>query len=120
MLEQAALAEFMRSGRFERHIKRMRKVYAGRRDALLSALHDELSDVATIGPHHSGLNVLVSLDIPLSEDDVVARAARAEIGLRGASPAYTIPPPHPTFLVGFGGMAEDDIREGIRRLAQVL
>ena len=37
-LEQAALADFIREGHLERHIRRMRRVYKRRRDALLEAL----------------------------------------------------------------------------------
>ena len=37
-LEQLVLARLLESGRFDRHLRRMRKVYAGRRDALVEAL----------------------------------------------------------------------------------
>ena len=39
-LDQLALAALLESGRYDRHLRRMRKVYAGRRAALLPALHD--------------------------------------------------------------------------------
>ena len=37
-LEQLVLARLLESGRFDRHLRRMRKVYAGKRDALVEAL----------------------------------------------------------------------------------
>ena len=36
-LEQLVLARLIESGRFDRHLRRMRKVYAGKRDALVDA-----------------------------------------------------------------------------------
>ena len=43
--DQHTLAAFMRTGGFERHISRSRKVYQARRDALMAALDRELADL---------------------------------------------------------------------------
>lgn len=120
ILEQSALAEFMRSGDFERHIRRMRRLYRGRRDALIAALSDVFGERAIIGKRHGGLNVLVSLDVRLSEMQVTKRATEAGVGLRPASPYYADPPAHPSFLVGFGALTEERIREGIELLGQIV
>jgi GntR family transcriptional regulator/MocR family aminotransferase len=42
--EQAMLAEFMRTRKFDRHIRRMRKLYGERRAALLGALEEAFGD----------------------------------------------------------------------------
>ncbi len=120
MLEQAALAEFLRSGDFERHIRRMRRLYAARRNALVGALSEFFGDEVTLGERQGGLSMLVTLDVPLSEGDVASRAAQAGIGLRVASPYYAIPPARPTFLMGFGAMSEERICQGVRRLAETI
>ncbi|MDQ2744250.1 MAG: PLP-dependent aminotransferase family protein [Chloroflexota bacterium] len=120
MLEQAGLAEFLRAGDFERHIRRMRRLYALRRDALISALGEAFGDRVTIGERHGGLNVLVSLDAAMSETRVVEVAAEAGIGLRAASPYYAHPPEVPTFLMGFGAVPEGRIREGVQQLSLAL
>jgi GntR family transcriptional regulator/MocR family aminotransferase len=116
ILEQAALAQFMRSGDFERHIRKMRRLYRSRRDALVQALSRELGDRVAIGERHGGLNMLVMLDLRMSDEKVVERAAEAGVGLRSAAPYYADPPPRPTFLMGFGEMAEEQIRHGVKRL----
>ncbi len=120
MLEQAALAEFLRSGDFERHIRRMRRLYAARRDALVAALTETFGDTARIGERHGGLNMLVTLDTLLDEAAVTQQAGDAGIGLRPASAYYTVPPERPTFLMGFGAMPEARIHEGMWRLANVI
>jgi GntR family transcriptional regulator/MocR family aminotransferase len=119
MLEQAALAEFMRSGDFERHIRRMRRLYRLRRDALVAALTETFGQRVTVGERHGGLNVLVTLDLLIGDRDLALRAASASIGLRPASPYYAHPPEQPTFLMGFAALPEKEIRVGIRELARV-
>ncbi|MGI8825440.1 MAG: PLP-dependent aminotransferase family protein [Chloroflexota bacterium] len=120
MLEQGALAQFMRNGDFERHIRRMRRLYRTRRDALVGALSDTFGSAAAVGEHHGGLNLLVTLNWRLSEDDVIARAHAVGVGLRGASSHYSVPPPSATLLLGFGALPEEDIRQGVRLLGSVL
>ena len=39
-LEQVVLARLIQTGRFDRHLRRMRKICAGKRDALLTALNE--------------------------------------------------------------------------------
>lgn len=42
--EQAALADFIAEGHLERHIRRMRRIYGGRRDALVESLQRHFGD----------------------------------------------------------------------------
>ncbi|GAC1471786.1 MAG: PLP-dependent aminotransferase family protein [Chloroflexota bacterium] len=120
MLEQATLAEFMQAGDFERHIRRMRRLYRGRRDTLVTALVQTFGNRVTIGERHGGLNVLVTLDVRLSEPEVLRRAAAAGIGLRSAAAYYRTPPSKPTFLIGFSTLSEDSIRLGVMELGAAL
>lgn len=120
MLEQLALVAFMRSGGFERHIRRMRRLYRSRRDALVAALDDAFGARAHVGERHGGLNVLVRLDLNVSADVAATRAAQAGIALRPVSSYYEHSPAHPTFLMGFAAVPEDTIAEGIGLLAQIL
>jgi GntR family transcriptional regulator/MocR family aminotransferase len=117
---QATLAEFLHSGDYERHIRRMRRVYARRREALYTALHGEFGSCVSIGQCQGGLSVLVTLDLPRSDVALAQAAAQAGIALRPASLYFMHPPRHPTFLIGFGGMDEHRIHEGIARLASIL
>lgn len=120
LLEQAALAEFMRAGDYERHIRKMRRLYRSRRDQLVASLTEAFGDRVDIGPRHGGLNLLVSFDVSGSDEEVALRAADAGVGLRPASPYFLHPPKRPSFLLGFAALPEADIREGIRRLAGAL
>src|SRR5207302_6446877 len=48
-LEQLALAALIESGRYDRHLRRMRGVYAGRRDTLIEALAEHAPRVSLRG-----------------------------------------------------------------------
>jgi len=120
MLEQAALAEFMRSGDFERHIRRMRRLYRARRDALVMSLSREFGDRVSIGERHGGLNVLVAFDVGLDEREMIRRAALSGVGLGSAARYYASPPLTPTFLMGFAAIGEDGMRDAVKRLKAAL
>jgi GntR family transcriptional regulator/MocR family aminotransferase len=119
LLEQAALAQFILSGEFERHIRRMRRLYRSRRDALISTLSTRFGDSVEVGERHGGLNVLVALHIKNSDVDLVGRAASEGLGLRAASPYFATPPARPTFLLGFAGIPESDIDKAVAVLLRV-
>jgi GntR family transcriptional regulator/MocR family aminotransferase len=120
MLEQLALVAFMQSGAFERHIRRMRRLYRSRRDALVVALGESFGDRVQVGERHGGLNILVGLDLGVSAEVAAGQAAAAGIALRPVSSYYVRSPARATFLMGFAAVHEDTITEGIRLLAHVL
>ena len=71
VIEQAALAEFMRARRLDSHLRRMRKLYGGRRAVLLEALSASFPGASAFGDA-AGLHVAV--DFP----DMVFDASFAE------------------------------------------
>ena len=122
-LEQLALAEFLSAGHFDRHLRRMRRRHAARRTALLDALESRLADVAEVVGTGGGIHMLVRLRRRLSPRrlrELVERAAAADVGVHTDERCHLTSPRRPGLLLGFGRLEEDEIREGIRRLAVVL
>ncbi|MFX1764504.1 PLP-dependent aminotransferase family protein [Paraburkholderia sp. A1RI-2L] len=74
--EQAALADFIESGRYARHLRRMRKLYETRRDGLVAAIEKHLAGLMTVSADAGGMHLSVRLDAPLA-DVAVSEAARA-------------------------------------------
>lgn len=120
LLEQLALAEFIRSGEYERHIRKMRRIYRHRRDVLVECLDATFHDRVSIGGRHGGLNILVALDTPMREADILAQARAAGIGLQGAGAYFSKPPERPHLLLGFAGLDEAHIRGGVLLLAGIV
>ena len=121
--EQAVLAAFIAESHFERHLARMRRLYAARQAALAEALASELDGIARRDPATTaaGLHLLVGFDVPFTEEQLVARAATAGVALDPAGGCYlAAAPPLPSALVGYAMMPEARIRDGVRALARAL
>lgn len=112
-LLQAVLADFLAEGHFGAHVRRMRALYHERRDALLEA-------GATLGPVEAGFHA--TLHLPAGTDDVAVarRAAARGIEVQPLSRFYAGSTVTPGLVLGFAGIAPEAIREGMRRLAEVL
>ncbi|MCC6382065.1 MAG: PLP-dependent aminotransferase family protein [Dehalococcoidia bacterium] len=120
LLYQAVLALFIDEGHFERHLRRMRRVYERRRARLLEAFAECFGDRACVTGTESGMHVLVHLAEIEDADAFIHRARDAGVGVYSAAGYYTVaPPPGACFLVGYSSVSEDGIREGVHRLAAI-
>ncbi|HEY7487057.1 MAG TPA: PLP-dependent aminotransferase family protein [Streptosporangiaceae bacterium] len=119
-LEQLVLARLIESGRFDRHLRRMRKIYAGKRDALVAALAEHAPAVGVSGLA-AGFHAVAHLGDGANEAEVVAQAQALGVGLYGMSPNRSTKAANPPQLVlGFGTLSERAIQEGIARVGKVL
>ena len=119
-LEQLVLAWLIESGRFDRHLRRMRKIYAGKRDALVAALSEHAPDVRLSGLA-AGFHAVAHLALGASEAAVVVAARTRGVGIYGMSANRSTKSPVPPQLVlGFGNLSERSIVDGITRLAPLL
>lgn len=122
VLEQDALADFIGSGAFERHLRRSRTRIGARRAALLAALQRELGDAVEVSGANAGMHLVVWLRDVLAPQlgALVRAAADAGIGIYPVSAYYDAPPPRAGLLLGYAALDEREIRIGIERLAQLL
>ena len=101
-LEQLALAAMIESGRYDRHLRQMRGVYAARRDALLESLDKHAPHVLLQGLA-AGFHAVAHLPDDAGEASIVAGARDRSIGLYGMSsyrPSGRSGPPQ--LVLGFG------------------
>ncbi len=75
-LEQLALATMIESGRFDKHLRRMRAVYAGRRQTLIDAIGEHAPAVVLQGLA-AGIHLVARLPDTADELAVAARGSRA-------------------------------------------
>lgn len=119
-LTQAAVADFITEGYFDRHLRRLRRVYGRRRRILASALQNELPCAVTFSSEPAGLHIMLNLPAHYDEARVVRDAAEAGVGVYRGAAYHLEPDPPPSILLGFSGLTELQLREGVRRLASVL
>jgi GntR family transcriptional regulator/MocR family aminotransferase len=121
-IEQLAFADLIREGHLERHVRRMRVKLAARRAALLDAVERALGDRAAVLGESAGLHVLLRLHTLPARDAARLRAGCRErgVGVYPAAHFYATPPRHAELLLGYGGLTERQIRDGVARLAAAL
>jgi GntR family transcriptional regulator/MocR family aminotransferase len=117
-IEQHVVADFINEGHFARYIRRMQRIYADRHDALNEALRRCLPMLSPL-PSISGLHLSGLLPDEFRVSDLIARCAAGGVGLYAIEPFYA-KRPRPGLLFGFGSCAAVDIKEGVRRIANVV
>jgi GntR family transcriptional regulator/MocR family aminotransferase len=120
MLEQRALTDFIREGHMERHLRRMRRLYDQRRQTLVRALQTHFGDRVMILGENSGMHLMIELETQTSNTEIVLRAAEVGVGLNDARQYYLGSGGDHQFVLGYAGLSERKIQEGVRRLAKVL
>ena len=120
-IDQTILNEFILSGAFERHLNRMRKAYREKHDLLLDCLQPLLNRYRLSG-EYAGLHVLLTSRVPAGEEELLERAAACGVRIYGLKEAALAPfeTDYATVLLGYGGLDQERIREGIRRLDAAL
>ncbi|TWI60510.1 GntR family transcriptional regulator/MocR family aminotransferase [Pseudoduganella lurida] len=87
--EQLALAAFLRSGQFALHLRRMRRLYRQRRDALVAALGQHLGSIAEVHGASAGMHLSLRLPDAL-HDDAIRAGAREEGIIVNALSAHAV------------------------------
>jgi GntR family transcriptional regulator/MocR family aminotransferase len=128
--DQAALADFIRTGRYDRHLRLCQRTYRDRRDALRAALAAELPDVRTTGIA-AGLHLIAEFPSGYgSAVSIVERAAGVGVRLYPAED-YAIGTKETVtfrraeerltqFVLGYSNLTPRRIVAGVRALAQAL
>lgn len=116
---QAVLADFIREGHFSRHIRRMRAVYAERRDALVESVANELGATVEIVGAQAGMHLAAILK-GVADREVAGRAGRQNLWLAPLSSFYAHKAVRRGFVLGFGSTSVEDIPAAVRRLRTCL
>ena len=120
LLDQLTFATLLESGRYDRHLRRMRGRYAARREALREALHRHAPGVRLTGLA-AGFHAVAHLPPTVDEQHVVGEARRRSVGLYGMTgyrSSRTGGPPQ--LVLGFGNLTERAIHSGIATVADLL
>jgi GntR family transcriptional regulator/MocR family aminotransferase len=119
--DQHALAAFMAEGHLERHIRRVRNVYAVHRARLIETLTALLPpELAWLQPGDQGMHLVLWLARDLDDGEVAAAAGEAGVCVRPLSPMYAPGSQHPGLILGFGGFGAEQMEDAARRLAAVI
>jgi GntR family transcriptional regulator/MocR family aminotransferase len=121
---QAALAELLNNGVYDRHVRRVRRLNGERRATLLDAVQRYFGDDIEIEGADAGLNVVLKFRaLPWSKErKLVEAATAASIGVHPLSPLYDRSQGRPAeagLVLGYASLSLAEIERGIQTLAQI-
>jgi len=120
-LEQVALCEMLRSGAYERHVRRMRARYRARRDRVLEMLARSAPVLVPVGIS-AGLGMLLELpEGGTSASELIEEAGRRSIELHSLAAGYAGGrPPRDGIVLGYGALPEHAFEAGLNALGELL
>ena len=121
-IEQAALANFIADGGFERYLRQAAKSLKERRDALIEGLRLYAGDRIEVFGAPAGMHVVGWLrDLDLARTEALVELAHNRgLGLHTIRPFYMKPPEREGFILGFAGLPPAEILEATRILGECL
>lgn len=121
LIAQRPLGEFMQDGSFYRHIRRMRRIYAERRRALLGLLHAHLDD-PQVHWHdwHAGMHITVHLPPECNDVSISTQAASHGLSCPALSTYCADAQKQRGLLLGFCSFSEDEMKNALPILAGIV
>jgi GntR family transcriptional regulator / MocR family aminotransferase len=119
-VDQAILAEFIREGHLERHIRATLRVYQERQEALVQTLKEEANGLLETSPTRTGMYLIGWLN-PGVDDSAVAKAAAADgVDVIPLSAFSLVQTRRRGIVLGYSGYDVNRIRSAAKRLSTVL
>jgi DNA-binding transcriptional MocR family regulator len=120
LLAQTGLHEFCSRGLLDKHLKRARKVYRERKEAMVEALERHLpSDLKWIDPE-GGLALWLTLPDGIDSERLLRAAVARGVAFSCGKGFYSGPPDPRTLRLCFAAESPETIRTGIKRLSLAL
>ncbi|WP_373990107.1 PLP-dependent aminotransferase family protein [Duganella sp. BuS-21] len=129
--EQLALAEFLQSGQFLLHLRRMRRLYRQRRDALVAALQKHLGSIATVHGGSAGMHLSLRFnDARIDDVTIVGQAQERGIAVNALSThdTYDMHDMHDKqgdsgwkgLMLGYAQVPAEQMEELVKQLAALI
>ncbi|AKN31446.1 GntR family transcriptional regulator [Clostridium carboxidivorans P7] len=117
-LHQNTLYKFMKEGYFSSHINKMRTLYRKKHSILLSSIDKHMKEKTEVIGANSGLHILLKVKNGMTEEELIQCAHDVKIKIYPTSIHYNqcLSSEFPMILLGFGGLTEKQIEDGIKIL----
>jgi GntR family transcriptional regulator/MocR family aminotransferase len=114
---QTVLADFLAGGHFAAYLRQARAHFEQCRDALVQSIAREWGDVARVGPHDTGLHLVVHLPDHIDDVRLARRAVGHGVGVGPLSRHYAAASSARGLLLSYGGATPASIERGVAALA---
>jgi GntR family transcriptional regulator/MocR family aminotransferase len=120
-LTQAIVTAFIAEGHFARHIQRMRKLYAERREATVAGLESALGKYTRIDSQPGGMHLILRLQGQQSDRQVVARMREEGLYAEALADWTLGPATSPALLLNFTNIDSQKTAEALgSRIAKLI
>lgn len=119
-LAQWAVWAFLERGLIGPHLERLRRIYPARRDRMIAALETYVGDSMSWSRPAGGFYLWCRLNDGLRSRDLLAEAAREGVAIAPGETFYPDGEGESTLRLNFTLPSEDEIDEGVARLARAL
>lgn len=118
IIQQKIIQQFMHLGHWDRHLRKISLSNKRKHDMLIHTIQELMGDKVTIHGKNAGLHILLEFNNGLCEEELIKRAKNHGVKVSPVSIFWMKPDEYPNnmVLLGFGGMSESDIVEGIKIL----
>ena len=119
-LSQLRVQAYFEEARWRDYVESLTEVYRSRRDTMLDALAEFFPREAEWTRPQGGLFIWATLPDFIDTTDLLARALRDNVAFVPGANAYLDGRGHSSMRLNFSGANEDEIREGVRRIGEVI
>jgi 2-aminoadipate transaminase len=119
-VSQYFVSAYFDSGPWEQYVRSLIEIYRRRRDVMLDALAEHFPREATWTHPQGGLFIWATMPDYIDTTDLLARALREQVAFVPGRSAYVDGRGAASMRLNFSGVDESAIREGIRRIGEVV
>ncbi|HET9102889.1 MAG TPA: PLP-dependent aminotransferase family protein [Solirubrobacteraceae bacterium] len=119
-ISQYFVCAYFEAGPWEVYLRSLVEIYRRRRDVMLDALAEHFPAQADWTRPEGGLFLWATLPDYIDTTDLLARALREQVAFVPGRAAYLDGRGGSSMRLNFSGVDEDAIREGIRRIGEVI
>jgi 2-aminoadipate transaminase len=119
-ISQYFVSAFFEAGGWEAYVRSVNEIYRRRRDVMLDALAEHFPREAQWTHPQGGLFLWSTLPDYIDTTDLLARALEEHVAFVPGRAAYVDGRGGSSMRLNFSGVSGDDIREGIRRIGEVV
>jgi 2-aminoadipate transaminase len=119
-ISQHFVSAYFDSGPWEEYVRSLIEIYRRRRDVMLDSLAEHFPRESDWTHPEGGLFIWVTLPDYIDTTDLLARALEEHVAFVPGRAAFVDGRGGSSMRLNFSGVSEDEIREGIRRIGEVV
>ncbi|GIO03100.1 hypothetical protein J5TS2_37680 [Brevibacillus halotolerans] len=118
-LDQLTLADFLSDGYWHKHVQMMRQSYTEKKNMFLQVIDEYMKGRVELVGKDIGLHVFLTVKTSHTEAELLELGRNKGVKVYGTSRYwFQRKRQYPTVLLGYGTLSQQQIRQGIRLLAE--